>query len=203
MHMPMTTHSARGNAAGFTLIELMIAMVLGLIVIGAVLALSLSMIRANSGTIASTRLTQELRATAGLIASELQRAGSATNPFMEEVVGYDKTLAVVDTDTANCIKYNFFNSSGALEPHSISLSGGAVYVGTTACGAGGTKLSSDSLVITALDFSPPDPEDATVECTSGQQICFRLEGRLSSDSNIKRSFFQAVFAPGIVAPVAS
>jgi Tfp pilus assembly protein PilW len=53
--------------AGFSLVELMVAMVLALIVIGAVIALVLSMMRANNQTISATRLTQELRATAALI----------------------------------------------------------------------------------------------------------------------------------------
>lgn len=191
---------SRKSIRGFTLIELMIAMVLGLIVIGAVLALSLSMIRANSGTIASTRLTQELRATAALIASELQRTGSAANPFSGKVVTFDKSKAVVDTNTANCIKYSFFKADGEEEKRYIFLSGGAVHVGSGECAAG-TKLSSDNLVITALDFSPPHPAAPASACTVRQQICFRLEGRLSADSSIKRSYFQSVFAPGIVPPV--
>ena len=49
MRIPLHRAISSKNVSGFTLIELMIAMVLGLIVIGAVLALSLSMIRANSG----------------------------------------------------------------------------------------------------------------------------------------------------------
>ena len=72
---------AAARAGGFTLVELMVAMVIGLIVIGAVTALVLSMVRSNKETIAATRLTQELRATTAVITSELQRAGSSGNPF--------------------------------------------------------------------------------------------------------------------------
>ena len=74
-------HTVATKAGGFTLIELMVSMVIGLIVIGAVMALVLSMVRSNKETIAATRLTQELRATSALITSELQRAGSSGNPF--------------------------------------------------------------------------------------------------------------------------
>ena len=67
-------HSRGKGNAGFSLVELMIAMVVGLIVVGAVLALVVSMIRANNQTIQATRLTQELRATAAVIASEAKLA---------------------------------------------------------------------------------------------------------------------------------
>ena len=45
----MTSISSPKSARGFTLIELMVAMVLGLIVIGAVLALSLAIAAKISG----------------------------------------------------------------------------------------------------------------------------------------------------------
>lgn len=60
---------------GFTLIELMIAMVAGLIVIGAVLAFTVSTVRAYSENIRSTRLTQDLRSGMNVVQRELRRAG--------------------------------------------------------------------------------------------------------------------------------
>jgi hypothetical protein len=68
---------------GFSLIELMLAMVAGLIVIGAVLAFTLSSLRANSSYIRSTRLTQELRTNLGFVSDELRRAG-----YDEDSIGY-------------------------------------------------------------------------------------------------------------------
>lgn len=61
--------------AGFTLIELMVALVAGLIVTGAALAFTMSSLRANSEYISSTRLTQELRSNLNFISDELRRAG--------------------------------------------------------------------------------------------------------------------------------
>lgn len=187
MHMPTTTHSARGNAAGFTLIELMIAMVLGLIVIGAVLALSLSMIRANSDTISSTRLTQELRATSAAITSELQRAGSVANPFD---LAAANAIGGVDDSTAGCIRYSYtFVENGELETvnRAISLSGNAIFLGN-ACGAGDTQLSSDTVDITALEFE-----------RNGKAISVNLRGelKLSKGDTVYREYTQTVFAPGL------
>lgn len=178
------------NVAGFTLIELMIAMVLGLIVIGAVLALSLSMIRSNSDTIASTRLTQELRATASAITSELQRAGSVADPF-------DLTAATsigpVDDSTDGCLQYSysFLNASSEVKlvNRAISKNGEAIFVGPT-CGAGETQLSSNTVDISVLRFK-----------TEGRAISVTLRGelKLSKGDVVYREYSQTVFAPGLVA----
>lgn len=60
---------------GFSLIELMVAMVAGLIVSGAVLAFTLASMKSNSDYMLSTRLTQELRNTLDLVTRDLRRAG--------------------------------------------------------------------------------------------------------------------------------
>lgn len=181
---PRRLHAPSGRAAGFTLIELMVAMVLGLIVIGAVLALVLSMIRSNNQTIQATRLTQELRATAAVITSELQRAGSAENPFD---LTASTALAAVNTTTDGCLVYNYSDIAGNTVNRAISLSGGAVYMGTTACGASGaTKLSSDGVNVSLLRF-----------VRTNRNITVTLTGYLPYSTGITRSYSQTVFAPGL------
>lgn len=171
------------KAAGFTLIELMVAMVLGLIVMGAVIALVMSMIRANNQTIQSTRLTQELRATAAVITGELQRAGSASNPFN---ITNAAALGTVNTGTAGCIIYTYSDDAGATVNRAISLNGGAVFMGTTACGNAGTRLSSGSVTISGLTF-----------VRNGRRITVTLSGQMPNDATITRSYTQSVFAPGL------
>jgi prepilin-type N-terminal cleavage/methylation domain-containing protein len=60
---------------GFSLIELMIALVAGLIVVGALLTFTVASVRANAQTVQATRLTQDLRTTMSLLVRELRRAG--------------------------------------------------------------------------------------------------------------------------------
>ncbi len=60
---------------GFSLIELMIAMVAGLIVIGSVTAFAVASIESNVQNTISTRLMQELRTTMSLVTREIRRAG--------------------------------------------------------------------------------------------------------------------------------
>lgn len=65
----------RNHSRGLSLVELMIALAIGLIVVGAVLAFTLSSLTANSEYVQSTRLSQELRNSMDFISRELRRAG--------------------------------------------------------------------------------------------------------------------------------
>lgn len=73
--MPSSRQYRRKSAAGFSLIELMVALVAGLIVVGAVLAFTLASLRSNTELIQATRLTQELRNSIDYVSRELRRAG--------------------------------------------------------------------------------------------------------------------------------
>ena len=64
---------------GFSLIEMMVALVAGLIVSAAVIAFLLSSMKSNGEYVRSTRLTQELRNTLDLVTRDLSRAGYNDN----------------------------------------------------------------------------------------------------------------------------
>lgn len=170
------------HAAGFTLIELMIAMVLGIIVLGAVLALSLSMIRANAATISGSRLTQELRATSATITAELKRAGSTQNPYNITAAEALGTVTLANSDT--CVRYSY-DLGGAAINRAISLTAGAVYLGNATCGVG-AKLSSSQVSVTNLTFT-----------RSGRKLTVNLTGQLPDKPGVFRQYSQTVFAPGL------
>jgi prepilin-type N-terminal cleavage/methylation domain-containing protein len=67
------------KSSGFSMIELMIAMAIGLVVIGSVLAFTLSSITTNTEYVQATRLSQELRNTMDFVSRELRRAGYDQN----------------------------------------------------------------------------------------------------------------------------
>jgi prepilin-type N-terminal cleavage/methylation domain-containing protein len=100
-----------GAMRGFSLIELMIAMVVGLVVSGAVLAFTLASMKSNSDYVLSTRLTQELRNSMDLITRDLRRAG------------YDETsLQYVATGNATPFsRMKLCNDSGACNSASATL----------------------------------------------------------------------------------
>lgn len=75
LQLPSCPRSPAPRSAGFSLIELMVALVAGMIVAGAVLAFTASSLQSNSQYIQSTRLVQELRNASDQVGRELRRAG--------------------------------------------------------------------------------------------------------------------------------
>ena len=203
---PMNTHERNAAQAGFSLIELMVAMVLGLIVIGAVIALVLSMMRANNQTIAATRLTQELRAVAALMASDLRRAGGVVDPLTVATANNgnpNNPFAAITIPAApnnTCIQFGYSNPVGEedLNFHTISLSGSEVRIATAGIAAPdcatGTRLSSEQVRITNLTF-----------LRAGRRIDISVQGCLSNRERtrcdpanpIARSYAQTVYVRSI------
>lgn len=186
------SNSRRASARGFSLIELMVALVVGLIVVGAVLALVVAIMKSNRQTLQSTRLNQELRATMAVIANDLRRARNAADPLTEaklpDVQRYGKDI---DYSTAvGCIRYAYAGAVGgdchvilrattgtnanrvflnAAAPTTTAGSAGPPPIGPTAqcnttcpTAGAGTKLGSDQVQITALTFAPTFPTPPAV-----------------------------------------
>ncbi len=110
-----TVHGQRG----FSLVELMVALVAGMVVAGAVLAFTVSSVRSNSEFVTSARLMQELRTISQYIEDELRRAG-----YDDDAMGYIASTSstafskfsplLVDTSDAdaNCVIYAYDRSPG-------------------------------------------------------------------------------------------
>ncbi len=71
LNRPLSRH-----CAGFSLIELMVAMVAGLVLIGGALAVFTDTLRTNADNLAVTKLNQELRAVMDVMLSDVRRAGA-------------------------------------------------------------------------------------------------------------------------------
>lgn len=105
-----------GHVRGLSLIELMVAVVIGLIVLGGLTSIVVATIRTNTDNARMTRLTQEMRGSMQLITTDLRRAGfsrdaladvatgATTNPFI--TIDYDDGDAD-GFDDDNCILYAF------------------------------------------------------------------------------------------------
>jgi prepilin-type N-terminal cleavage/methylation domain-containing protein len=184
---------------GFTLVEMMVAMALGLIVIAAVLAFIFSLIRANSSTVLDTRLNQELRATMAVIAGEVTRARAIQDPIA--AVGHGaggidyNNDGVVDAADATVPQVLLENHNGSAVPNCVryayhdgaSLVFRAVYLGSdgrvgivsgssqaaATCGGGSPLNTADGVRITGLEF-------AFDESTNKRHFSIVLSGELAS-----------------------
>lgn len=92
--------------SGFTLIELMIALLIGTITIAAAIALYLTIFTGSMTTIRSQRLNYDLDSAANLIANELRRSGYNANA----VSGYDDATTnpfATITISTDCVLYSY------------------------------------------------------------------------------------------------
>lgn len=102
----------RRPAAGFSLVELMIALVVGLIVLGAVLTFTVTMLRSYSENIRSTRLTQELRTSMNVISREVRRAGFDAKSVTRVLTDSNPSTFNTMTLTTNCVSYQYDRGVG-------------------------------------------------------------------------------------------
>lgn len=125
---------------GFTLIEMMVSITIGLIVAAGAVSLIVAINQANSETIQSTRLTQELRSLASVISDDLKRTRRIDDPV--SMVGQGTAAACpavpktpaqpcyrIYTGTAGCVSYGYTGTIGSASIynyHSVRLVNGAV-----------------------------------------------------------------------------
>ena len=191
----------RPSHRGFSLVELMISLVVGLIVSGAALALVASIIKSNSDTVRSTRLTQELRATAEIIGRDLRRARSVSDPIGNISLSPLITACnTVDVSTAGCVRYGYdCTSATAGRFFSVGLVGsnpGKVYLkgplnSLPACPTSGdTLISSDAVEITAMTFTQVGTTDAYTILLTGKLVNKPSTSNKATLTSITRSISQ-------------
>lgn len=183
---------------GFSLVELMIAMVLGLIVIGAVIALVLSMINSNNQTLRATRLTQELRATLAVVANDLKRARSRIDPLTAATQAAGSQIYNVNTGTAGCIRYAYEGGLGGnwrvirrdSASNRLIIDADTEQTAAT-CTSSGQQLGSDQVQITGFTITPTT---TTATEPNVRQFDVTITGTLGSGSQgITRTMRQTVF----------
>lgn len=162
--------------AGLTLIELMIAIVAGLIVIGAALTFTVSTVRAYGENIRSTRLSQELRTGMNLVVRELRRAGYD---------GAAQTRVLTDSVPSNFVTVSAPTGGGCLF-YEYDRGVGAI---------GDTPASDDKRGIrysTTDRAVQMDVSDATSDCTGTGWVDL-TDPRVINITAFKPTVYQAPF----------
>lgn len=163
---------------GFTLVELMVAMVVGMVVLAAVTNVMVSSNSTNLSTLRMIRFNQELRSVMDLITSDLRRAGGNGLAVARVGTGTTSPLAAVTVNDAtpvagtplagSCIRYGYEDDSSNVatwaddalngnEQYGFRLNASALQrsTDTTGCGAGTWQALTDpnNLTVTALTFT--------------------------------------------------
>lgn len=164
----------RRAMGGFSLVELMVALVAGLVLLGSVLALVAANMQNNSLVIRDIRVTQESRALTGVMVAELRRNGYVGDAMRMIGAGFTHPdFPEVEVLAAGCIAYAYdADADGAMDAGERRLFSrgvvggrGAVFrklSGTAAtkftaadCGTG-TQISSNDIDVQCLGFVAPD-----------------------------------------------
>ncbi len=167
--------------AGITLIELMIAMIIGLLVSGAIITIFITNIKSTTENIKMMHLNQELRTAMGLISDEIKRSGYSASSD-------EDYMAAWDTSTAGCVIYAYDqNGDGSAyaagsDRLGFRLSGGVISWGqsVTSCTAGNWQPLTDTgtATITAFTIATPSPL-IVAGSLSIDQVTVTITGQIS------------------------
>jgi len=196
----MRCNNPQHKAAGFSLVELMIAMTLGLILSAGLISLFLSTLRGNADLAKTEQLENELHASMQLMIRDLRRAGSNgqpspvsnfVNPF-----GLGSLGAYTGEAANSCILFSYdLNNNGVLDTVSPNderfgyrVQQGVVQLRNSGLGctsAGWTNVTTSTMVnVTQLQFGIDTLADGDMTI---QTVTITLAGQLKSDATITRS----------------
>jgi type IV pilus assembly protein PilW len=196
---------------GYTLIEIMIALLLGLIVVGAAVSIYIATVSSSSSIIKLTRLNHDLDAVMSLMINDIKRAGywgganvaadSRFNPFTAAT-----TKIQITSDT--CILYTYdANGSGISTPNDLTddvdsneyygfkFEDNSIKMRKTCNPGSGTDctnctqgeweefIDSDQLTITALNFSfAPIAASAPFPALPAESRCLNVTTNTVTDA---------------------
>lgn len=204
-------------AKGFSLVELMVALVISAFLLTALVAVFVANVKQYDNVININRLNQQLETVLTLMTDDIRRAGywsnasslvgtnTNTNPFM--AVGTDISV----NGANNCILFTYdHNGTGTLpsissasddDRYGYQLSGGAIQVrppgASFACGATDWENATDTNIIniTALTFTLNSSTVTTGPASQGitvRSVNISVTGQLVSDATVSKTLTQTV-----------
>lgn len=208
----------RAGQRGFSLIELLVGLVVGLIVVGAVTSFTVTMLRSNTQNIQSSRLTQDLRTAMSLVSREVRRAGydaaAVSRLGVPSRAGLPSALSDYVTLQASngCITYQYNRSAGN-QFRAIRLRNGTLEMATSAsaingCNSGTWAPVSDPDVVNiqAMDVAETrQPFSAILQrqlvsgvttvlagCGVVRTLSLDIQGALARDNTISRTLHEDI-----------
>jgi prepilin peptidase dependent protein B len=206
--------SARNDIGGFTLVELLIGMVVGLFIVAAAASLMSSNVRENRSLLLEGRVMQDLRTAADLVTRDLRRAGYWAGA-MSGVRGDGASAVPANpyaevspaTGAADNVSFRFSrdatenNAVDSNEQFGFRLRNGAIEL---QLGSGNWQALTDATTLTVTDFSvTPTVEDISLAnfcatgCPAGSTTCpprqqvrslaVAISARAAGDARVVRS----------------
>jgi type IV pilus assembly protein PilW len=180
------------NQRGLTLIELMIAMVIGLLIVGTVITIFITNVRSNRDNVAMIKLNQELRGVMTFMSDELKRAGYSSDSTITDFIddfglssnciryAYDENnnstldgderfgFRGIDSDGDTVIDTIQWSNSNTSDPQDVSI--------TDYCLTGRWEAITDKDILDITNVSV-DEETIVVGATSIEQLTITITGQ--------------------------
>lgn len=201
---------------GFTLIELMLGIIIGLFIIGAVGAVYISTIRGSADTVRHARLNHDLETAMTLMVNDIRRSGywgGAISGAVSELNPFMLAATKVNRPSASCILYSYDGDGDAavdtdeyygfkLDNGTIRMRLGGVGANTTDCTSGiwgtGEIIDGDEINITALVITLTSTcinvTQSTTACTGSgdkivelRQVDISLTAQLVDDATVSKT----------------
>lgn len=218
MHLGIRKPLAANAARGFTLIELMVAMVIMLVLAVAIVKVEANMFRTNTQAIHMIQLSQEMRAAIQLISRDIRRSGynddSLASFLSTQAISSGVTMGDLDAnDIANCLQVRYDDLDGSAKNVVYRLRvvsavgrvsahfGADASCDTTVSDAGWVDISNPLIThVMGLEFVLDDHlTDIAENLNTGntiqvgvEQISITINARLRTNSAVTRSITNEV-----------
>lgn len=183
---------------GFTLVELMIGLTLGLIVLGSLVAFTTSMVRSNTESVRLTRLTEDLRTGMNLVTREVRRSGFDSESVNSALTSSAPTAYadLVVQEAPGCVVYEYDLGDASKEFRGFKLD--------SASGTLSMKVASSAVTCASSDGWSPISNPDVVRITKFTPRLFqtRFCGELGEYTSKADGKTYAVLAKGRVRTLA-
>lgn len=191
----MLNRHARHAHHGFSLVELLIALLLGSVLLAMVIGLYVTGVSTGAKSLKYSRLRTDLQSMIAMIETDIRRAGYGGNDYL---VGASGNKSIDINNSKDCIVYYYNHDSSvgldssnqmafSFKSNAIKFKTGVGQVANTVCAetAGWTGVSDDQFItITNLTLTESITSSASATMRS---VKIELTGELASDSNYNHS----------------
>lgn len=175
------------SQSGFTLIELMIAMIISLIVVGATITMFVMILKSNSDNLKMIRLTQEMRSVMSLISRDIRRTGYwdgdvSVNPYLANWPANDNLGTLPLAYDANSLGDNDAGDSFEYE-----INNEEVFISNN--GNTSSLTDPDFTRITELNF---EVEEIVLTGVSIRNVVVTLSAEIQDDPQVNKTLTERI-----------